>query len=409
MRSARLVPALLVGVALSAGAATAQAKKVNYGDISHQGMKNLGPASTGLKLPLEIGLVANQQGIANAVKSASNPSSSNYGHYLSISSLQKKYGASSSRRNAVVRAFKKYGVKATVDVTHLRVVVTISIKNAQKLFGVKWNVYATGQKNQGTALPAKTPKLPSGLKGNIDTVSGLALPVVKRASVFEPARAAVESSLRAHTAAFDGGTPTRTGTISPGCATSAYPFAVLSSAGLFPNQILTAYGIAPLRPPACKGRGCEWRSSAPGRLRPPTSMRTAAASASRGRRCKIHGASGIKPILESSLDAMTLAMVAPKLSRLDLWVKALGNDDPQGVLELLADAAPGDDERDAAAQRHLDLLWRLRGRASKPYTAAADAGRPPARGDGRARDHDGRRRRGQRLLVVRARRARPHS
>jgi hypothetical protein len=42
---------------------------------------------------------------------------------LSLSSLQEKYGASSSARNAVVGAFKPYGVNASVDVTHLRVSV----------------------------------------------------------------------------------------------------------------------------------------------------------------------------------------------------------------------------------------------------------------------------------------------
>ena len=48
-------------------------------------------------------------------------------------------------------------------------------------------------------------------------------------------------------AAVAGGTPTRTGTISPGCATTTYPAAVLSTAGLFPNQILSAYGIDQLQ------------------------------------------------------------------------------------------------------------------------------------------------------------------
>ena len=33
---------------------------------------------------------------------------------------------------------------------------------------------------------------------------------------------------------------------------------------------------------------------------------------------------------------MTVAMVAPKLNRLDLWVKQLGQDNPQGAIELLA-------------------------------------------------------------------------
>jgi subtilase family serine protease len=329
-----LASAVVVVVALNAtaGSAIASSTKVDFGDISHKGLKNLGPASTGLKLSLELGMIANQQGIANAVKAASNPSSSTYGKYLTLSTLQKKYGASSSRRNAVVGAFKPYGIKAIVDVTHLRVGATISIKSAQKLFGTKWNLYATGQPNQAVALPVNTPKLGSGLGGNVDTVSGLGLYVTQRASAsFSVFRG------RGRTASFAGGTPTRTGTIAPGCAGTTYPAAVLSTSGLFPNQILSAYGIAQLQAGGLQGQGA--RVAILGEAPTPVSDVTAYRNCFGfpGTALQIHGASSIAPILESSLDAMTVAMVAPKLSRLDLWVKALGQANPQGALELLAD------------------------------------------------------------------------
>jgi subtilase family serine protease len=315
---------VVVFLTTCAGLAAASSTKVDYGDISHKGLKNLGAASTGLKLSLELGMIANQQGIANAVKAASNPSSSSYGKYLSLSTLQKKYGASSSRRNAVLGAFKSYGVKATVDVTHLRVSATVTIKAAQKLFGTKWDLYATGQKNQGVALPVNTPKLVKGLSGNVDTVSGLGLFVTTH-----------HTFVRA--AAVAGGTPTRTGTISPGCATTTYPAGVFSTAGLFPNQTLTAYGIAPLQAAGLLGQGV--RVAILGEAPTPTNDVTAFRNCFgfAGTALKIHGASNIAPILESSLDAMTIAMVAPKLARLDLWVKALGQADPQGALELMAD------------------------------------------------------------------------
>ncbi|MGA9314075.1 MAG: S53 family peptidase [Solirubrobacteraceae bacterium] len=312
-----------------AGSAVASSAKVDFGDISHKGLKNLGPASTGLKLSLELGMIANQQGIANAVKAASNPSSSTYGQYLSLSTLQKQYGASSSRRNAVVGAFKPYGVAATIDVTHLRVGATISIKNAQKLFGTKWDLYATGQPNQAVALPVNTPKLGSGLNGNVDTVSGLGLYVTQRASA--------SSSVSSAQASVAGGTPTRTGTIEPGCATTTYPAAVFSTAGLFPNQILSAYGIAQLQAGGLQGQGARLAilGEAPTPINDVNAYRNCFGFP--GTALQIHGASNSSPILESSLDAMTVAMVAPKLSRLDLWVKALGQADPQGALELLAD------------------------------------------------------------------------
>jgi len=322
---------LVFALNATAGAAVASSTKVDFGDISHKGLKNLGPASTGLKLSLELGMVANQQGIANAVKAASNPASSSYGKYLSLSALQSKYGASSSRRNAVVGAFKPYGVKATVDVTHLRVGATISIKNAQKLFGTKWDLYATGEPNQSVALPVNTPKLGSGLNGNVDTVAGLGLYVTQHASV------SVVSPGAHGLTAVAGGTPTRTGTISPGCANTTYPAAVLSTAGLFPNQILSAYGIAQLQAGGLQGQGARLAilGEAPTPINDVNAYRNCFGFP--GTALQIHGASNIAPILESSLDAMTVAMVAPKLSRLDLWVKTLGQADPQGALKLLAE------------------------------------------------------------------------
>jgi subtilase family serine protease len=332
--AARLASVVVVFFALNAtaGSAVASSTKVDFGDISHKGLKNLGPASTGLKLSLELGMIANQQGIANAVKAASNPSSSTYGQYLSLSSLQKKYGASSSRRNAVVGAFKPYGVKASVDVTHLRVGATISIKNAQKLFGTKWDLYATGQPNQAVALPVNTPKLGSGLNGNVDTVAGLGLYVTQHASA-----SSTVFRTRARAASFAGGTPTRTGTVAAGCATTTYPAAVFSTAGLFPNQILSAYGMAQLQASGLQGQGVRLAilGEAPTPVGDVTAYRNCFGFP--GTALQIHGASGIAPILESSLDAMTVAIVAPKLSRLDLWVKALGQSDPQGALKLLAE------------------------------------------------------------------------
>ena len=102
-----------------------------------------------------------------------------------------------------MNAFKKQSVTATVDVTHLRVSATVSIGKAQKLFGTKWKVYKT-KSGAHVALPVNTPKLPRGIKGNVDTVAG-------------HAAAADQRARRARGRAVDGGTPTRTGTPALGC------------------------------------------------------------------------------------------------------------------------------------------------------------------------------------------------
>jgi subtilase family serine protease len=323
--------AFTVCLVLSFACGTAAAAKVNYGDISHKNLKDQGQASTGTKLPLEIGLIANQSGIASAVKSASNPTSSSYGKYLSISSLQSKYGASKSRRNAVTGAFKKYNTKATVDVFHLRVVATITIGTAQKMFGTKWHVYLDKSTGARSALPVNSPKLPSGLSGNVDTVAGLGHVITSGSS-------GVPATLKPMVApaVYDGGTPTRTGTISPGCASSTFPSSLFSSAGLFPNQIDTAYGISAMQAAGFQGQGINVAilGEAPTPTNDVTTFRNCFGF--QGTSLKIHNAGNIKPILESSLDAMTVAMVAPKLNRLDLWVKQLGQANPQGAIQLLA-------------------------------------------------------------------------
>ncbi len=170
-----------------------------------------------------------------------------------------------------------------------------------------------------------TPKLGSGLNGNVDTVAGLGM------------CASASSSAQEAQAAVAGGTPTRAGTIEPGCATTTYPAALLSSSGLFPNQILSAYGIAQLQAAGLQGQGARLAilGEAPTPVNDVNAYRNCFGFT--GSALQIHGGSNIKPILESSLDAMTVAMVAPKLSRLDLWVKALGQSDPLGALKLLAE------------------------------------------------------------------------
>ena len=353
---------LALAVLLVAAAPAAASTSINYGGISHSGLKNLGAASTGTKLHLQLGFIANQSGISDAVKAASNPSSSSYGKYLSMSTLQSKYGASSSKRNGVINAFKKYGVTAKIDVTHLRSYATISVGNAQKMFGVKWNLYATGQPNQAVALPASTPKAPSGINGNVDTIAGMAEYVTKVGA----------RSARVPRVA-NGGTPTRTGTPAFGCATTSFPSVVSSNQGLFPNQILTAYGIDTLQASGLRGGG--QRVAILGEAPTPASDVNAFRNCFgfQGTSLSIHNAGSIQPILESSLDAMTVSMVAPSLKSFDLWVHPINesaNDgDELGFLELLAEPLQAT-SNGTALPNVISISYGVCEATVKPYSAA---------------------------------------
>src|SRR3954447_25929827 len=307
---------LAAGVAALAFSASANAStSINYGPISHSGMSSAGAASTGLTLPLQIGLIANQSGIQTSLKNASNPASSTYGTYSSLSHLASTYGASSSKYNAVMNVFKNQGLKPTLDVTHQRVGVSVSIGKAQKIFGVKWNLYRTSTAGQYLAMPVSTPKAPSGIAGNVDTIAGVRLNVSNGAS----------------SSAVDGGTPTRTGSLTPSCLNTEDPSVVaFGSAGLFPNQIQDAYGITPLQQAGLEGQGTSIAivGEAPTPASDVNTFRNCFGL--QGTALSIHNAGSIQPIIESSLDAMIVSTVAPKLSHFDLWVHPLNEADDDG-------------------------------------------------------------------------------
>ena len=70
----RIAPLVVGAVCVALGAAPSEAgAKVDYGPISHKGLHKVGASSTGIKLGLQIGLVANNSGVQKAAKSASNP------------------------------------------------------------------------------------------------------------------------------------------------------------------------------------------------------------------------------------------------------------------------------------------------------------------------------------------------
>jgi kumamolisin len=321
MPRTRTLATAVATLGLLASAPAATASSVDYGPISHKGLKSVGAASTSLKLPLQLGFVANQSGLQKAVKSGSNPASSSYGTYPSLSKLASTYGASSSRRKGVVNAFKAKGITAKVDVTHLRASATVSVGEAQSMFGTKWKIYKTSTGSK-VALPVNTPKLPNGIKGNVDTIAGMRTQVSGSSS--SAARAAVVA---------DGGTPTRTGTPAFGCVPSTFPAALGSSGGLYPNQILQAHGVAALQAAGLKGQGARLAivGEAPARSSDVSTFRSCFGTQGTG--LKVHGAGSIKPIIESSLDAMVASMVAPALARLDLWVHPISESDDDGDVE----------------------------------------------------------------------------
>jgi subtilase family serine protease len=238
----------------------------------------------------------------------------------------------------VLSAFKSRNVRAHVDVTHLRASATVSVGKAQKMFGTKWADCRTSS-GSVAALPVNTPKAPKGIKGNVDTIAGMRLTLSAHSAATRQPRSRPVARGAAN-GPYDGGTPTRTGIPAPSYLQTRAPGVLALSGGLYPNQVLTAYGLAPLQAAGLRGQGV--RLAIVGEAPTPSSDVNLFRNCFglRGTPLKIHNGSGIQPILESSLDAMVVSMVAPQLDRFDLWVHPIDEDaddgDVLGFLKLLA-------------------------------------------------------------------------
>ena len=225
-----------------AGAPVAAA--ADYGPLSHAGLRRVSAAPAGLRLNLQLGLSYDARGVQNAVRAASSPASPTYGDYPSLHALAAASGAPLRARRAVARVFqplRQHGQgrrDASADDGH-----DLARDGTAHLRHVVGALPHAGRRRARRAAGIPAAAASRGLAGNVDIVAGL-----RRA----------KSSWRAASAsaAAGGGSPVRTGTVAPSCLdTSAPERGRRPCAGLFPNQLLTAYGVAPLRASGLEGQG----------------------------------------------------------------------------------------------------------------------------------------------------------
>lgn len=225
--------------------------------------------------------------------------------------------------------FRRHGAKVILDATHQQMRVRIPIRRAQRLFRTKWQRYLMPGSLQPVALPARAPRLPERVTRRVDALAGL------RVLLPSLAFAANDDGHRHARAAATGDPRQRTGIPDPGCLG---PAGLASPSGLYPNQILTAYGIAPLQARGLRGQGERVAILGPG-----PAPRADLAGYRRwcgfsGTPLKMHGRASLAPNIESSLDTMVVSMVAPRLAGFDLWARQIfDHSDPAKVnLDLVS-------------------------------------------------------------------------
>jgi len=339
-RAAAFVAAL---AALSLWAPTALAA----GPIA--GAARVGSAPAQQQLTVLLPLKVDQSGLAAFAMAVSTPGSAQYGHYASISTLARRFGARSAVRARVISFLRRSGAThVAADRAGLDVSATLSIARAQRLFGARLSSFQTDTKSGVTRFvaPESATHVPGALAGDVTGVVGLdtqpLAPTPAPASQ-SPSAATDGSSLHSlrSSGAVDLGTAylPRTGTPS-GCG-AGRP----RNGGFTPNQYLTAYGLASLQAGGFTGAGERVALLEIDGVKASDVARFDSCFKLPKPHLKLFGVGIQKPLApggETTLDLEVLTAAAPRLSDVDVYESSAA---PSAVLSSLKDAIESKTQR----------------------------------------------------------------
>lgn len=204
----------------------------------------VGGAPSARRIELTLPLRADLSGLEAYAASITTPGSPRYGDYQPIAALARRFGASPAQRARAVTYLRRHGATDVgVDVTGLFADATMTVAQAQTMFGTSLARYRTGTEAPFLA-PTAAVHVPAPLRGAVTGVIGLD---TRPLPAMVPARARPAVTVLP-TSPFNSAYMRRTGT-AQGCAGGA------SGSGFTPNQYLTAYGYGPLRAANVAGQG----------------------------------------------------------------------------------------------------------------------------------------------------------
>ncbi len=217
---------------------------------SHARVEQLGLAPRRQTLPLVFPLRANVAGLERLATAVSTVGSPEYGHYVPIPVLARRFGASLGDRLRVTRFLHGNGAThVRIDATGLFADATLSVGRARQLFGASLSRFHATRAGSYVA-PTSGAHVPAALKGAVTGVVGLdTQPVVVQPAVKIASGAGFpRTQARFSADNTPSGYQHRTGTAA-GCADGQ------GDRGFTPNQYLDAYGYSPLHAAGIKGQG----------------------------------------------------------------------------------------------------------------------------------------------------------
>jgi kumamolisin len=234
-----LFSCVLVGLALSAPAATAAGTT-----------DSLGSASAAQRLNLVFPLSARLGALERFATAVSTPGSAAYGQFESIDRLARRFGVSPRARAGLLSYLRSQGATGVrIDSTGLFADASLSVSRAQRLFGTTLRRYH-GARSGVYVAPTRATHIPRALRGAVAGVVGLDTQPVAVSPGMEAANASrfPKTAARFSNQNVPSGYGQRTGTAS-GCS------GALAQRGFTPNQYLDAYGYSALRSRNVSGQG----------------------------------------------------------------------------------------------------------------------------------------------------------
>jgi subtilase family serine protease len=290
----------------------------------------LGSASTAQRLSLVLPLKTDKAGLARFATAVSTPGSAQYGHFESIPTLVRRFGAPAAERAQVVRYLRATGATGVkVDGTGLYADATMSVGLAHRLFGTDLADFRSADAATGTTArfvaPTTAVRIPHGLTGAVTGVVGLdTQPLTSTQSeTRRPAPLAAADGLTTDQSTGSAYQPR--GGVASGCAKG------VASGGFTPNQYRTAYGFDSLASAGLTGSGERVALIEINGYRPRDIQVFASCFGIAAPKVTTYGVGITKPLAavdgEATLDLEILDAAAPGLKGIDIYeTHALASD-----------------------------------------------------------------------------------
>jgi kumamolisin len=247
---ALLVSATVACASLAFSFTPAASAAVSPSIVAHA--TRVGAAPAGQSLPLIFPLKIDAAGLDRFANAVSTPGSANYGQYLSIAELSRRFGASASARIRVLRYLRASGATdVRIDATGTLAEARMRASLAERMFAAPLARYEMADRTRFVA-PTTATSLPAPLRGLVDGVVGLDTQPEAAPSLVSSKSLARASGPTANAAQATASVLPRSGTPS-GCA--AGQLAGGEYPGFTPNQYLTAYDFESLYTAGYTGQG----------------------------------------------------------------------------------------------------------------------------------------------------------